>query len=535
MKEKIKAIGESIKNFFGKLGKKTMIALGVALGVLVILAIVLVISLNNKDYVVLLTGLSTAETSSVVTYLQDNGVTDYRMENNDTVLVPKGQENALKAQLLLAGYPKSGFFYDTYFDNVGSLSTESERNVAFLIALQEKIQAVIRSFDGVKDASVTIVQGEDRRYVLDDSNVVDATASVVVTLPGGAQLTDQQVQAIQNLVARSVKGLQIENVSITDSQGNLYLVDDEGSASSSASDLKLRLENQQSNKIRASVMQALVPFFGEENISVSVNCVVDVSKRTIESTTYQEPPWAADGSTNGRGIIGSRVYDYNIIRGDDQTVGGVAGTTTNSDIPTYMENQIQNGGDQEAVSASGQDDYLVDTTKEQRSNPAGVLTDVMVAVSINSTTAGVVNTNELETQVARAAGITDEESDGRISILSMPFYQADEGNLALPADFPPTWMIYAAIGGGVLFLLLLVLILILRRRKKKKGYQEEDMEGGVMYVPMEDLAPAGADVMNIQTEKSMELRKNIRDFADENPEIAAQMVKTWLKGGEENG
>lgn len=534
MKEKIKAFGEKVKNFFGKLGKKTIIALGVALGVLVIVAILVAVSLNNKDYVVLLTGLSTTETSSVVTYLQDNGITDYRMENNDTVLVPKGQETALKAQLLMAGYPKSGFFYDTYFDNAGSLATESERNTAFLVALQERMEAVIRCFDGVKDAYVNIVQGEDRRYVLDDSNMVEASASVQVTMSSGTLLTDQQVQAIQNLVAHSVQGLNIDNVSITDSLGNFYAAEDGDSATASASELKLRLENQQSNKIRTSVMQALVPFFGEENITVSVNCVVDVSKSTIESTTYQEPEWAADGSTNGRGIIGSRVYDYNIIRGDDQTVGGVAGTTTNSDIPTYMEDQIQNGGDQEAVSASGQDDYLVDTTKEQRSNPAGVLTDVMVAVSINSTTAGVVNTNELEIQVARAAGITDEESDGRISILSMPFYQPDDGNLTLPTNLFPDWVIYAAIGGGLLFLLLLILILVLRRRKKKKGYQDEELEG-VMYVPAEELVTAGADVMSIQTEKSMELRKNIRDFADDNPEIAAQMVKTWLKGGEENG
>ena len=33
----------------------------------------------------------------------------------------------------------------------------------------------------------------------------------------------------------------------------------------------------------------------------------------------------------------------------------------------------------------------------------------------------------------------------------------------------------------------------------------------------------------------MELRKNVRQFAQNNPEIAAQMIKTWLRGGEENG
>ena len=38
--------------------------------------------------------------------------------------------------------------------------------------------------------------------------------------------------------------------------------------------------------------------------------------------------------------------------------------------------------------------------------------------------------------------------------------------------------------------------------------------------------------MEVNTEKSMELRKTVRQFAQNNPEIAAQMVKAWLKGEE---
>lgn len=42
----------------------------------------------------------------------------------------------------------------------------------------------------------------------------------------------------------------------------------------------------------------------------------------------------------------------------------------------------------------------------------------------------------------------------------------------------------------------------------------------------------GADIMNLQTEKSMELRKDVRKFAEDNPEVAAQMVKSWLREGD---
>jgi hypothetical protein len=39
----------------------------------------------------------------------------------------------------------------------------------------------------------------------------------------------------------------------------------------------------------------------------------------------------------------------------------------------------------------------------------------------------------------------------------------------------------------------------------------------------------------IEKDKVAELRENIREFADQNPEISAQMLKLWLNGGNDNG
>ena len=76
-----------------------------------------------------------------------------------------------------------------------------------------------------------------------------------------------------------------------------------------------------------------------------------------------------------------------------------------------------------------------------------------------------------------------------------------------------------------------VLILDTLEEAKK---ELDDMLVAAGFVP-DVAAPAGADVMSLQTEKSMELRKDIRQFANDNPEIAAQMVRGWLRGGEMNG
>lgn len=517
-----------VKGFFGKLSKKVRILLAVALVVIIGVAIVGALILNNKPYEVLFTGLTSEEASSIISYLEDNGAVDYRLENGDTIVVPKEQEPMLKARLLMEDYPKSGFSYKTYLDNVGIMSTESERDTAFLFALQDRMAAVIRCFEGVHDANVTIAQGEDRRYVLDSSNVITASASVQVELEAGRQLSSQQAAAIRNLVTNAVKGLDIENVTIVDTNGNTYSSGD-GAATGEASALKLMLEEKVNNQIRANVLQVLGPLYGEENVRVAVNSVVDVNRRVGESVSYASP----EGAPEGKGIIGSQVYDQQVVRPSANAAGGVVGTTANADIPTYVQNQLQAVGDETYVKNSGTDNYHVNTDKEQVEQVAGTVTDVMVAVTINSATATGVNADALIGHVARAAGITPDVQADKISILSRPFYNPDEDTPGVTAPeglVLPNWMLYAAIGGGILFILLLLLLLLLLGRKKKRKKAEAEALAAAAAEPTLEINPEdGVDIMDLNTERSMELRKDVRQFASDNPEIAAQMIKSWIR------
>ncbi len=547
MNEKIKIYGTKFKDFLSKVPKKIFIIIAV---VLVFIAAAIVAVLVNRPYAVLVTGSSSEEVSAIMSYLEAQGVTDYRLENGDTILVPKGNEANLKAKLLMEGYPKSGFSYSTYYDNVSSLSTESERNFAYLTALQERMGAVIRCMDGVKDAVVTIAQGEDHTYVLDSGNVVEASASVLVTMRDGGRLTNQQAAAIRNLVARAVQGLEVDQVEISDTMGNRYTAGDNSSGvTSDASDLKLRLEEENNNKIRTNIMQVLIPLFGEENVKVGVNCVVDVNHTVQDITDVSLPEWAEDGSTEGAGIIGSVIYDHYIIRGDEEAVGGVVGTTSNADLPEYVEIEVQPEGNETEISTSGQIDYDNDRSQTHVERTAGYITDCTVAVSINSTTAGSVNVEAIRAHVARAAGINavvtqdlsaDEYLSTKISILPMAFYNPAPVPV-ISQDFPvPVWILAVAGVGLLLLIVLLVIVLIIVRKRARKKRMLEEQKGmdellaamGAAVVPGE---PVGADVMALQTERSMELRKEIRRFVEENPEISAQMVKVWLRGGDDDG
>lgn len=535
MREKLKGFTDKIRQWWKAAAKKTKVLIGAgAVALLAVIVLVAIVSLN-RPYATLFTGLNQSDLSSIVSYLSDNGVSNYRIEGSDTILVPEEQEAQLKSELLLQGYPSSGFGYSsTYFDNVGSLTTESERTYLALQDLQERLASVIRYFPYVRDATVQITPGEDRTYILDSSNIVEASAAVTVVMEEGRTLTDGQVTAIRNLVSNAVQGLEIDNVSIDDTYGNNYSSTDSFANIQDVSELKMALEEQTNNKIRTQVMQALTPFFGEGNVRVSVSSVVNVDRTFTDTTNY------SGEEDDGEGIIGSTIYDREIIRGADQAVGGVVGTEANADINTYVENQLNADGTETLVSSSGQDNYLVDTENRQVEHLAGTVEDVMVAVSINQSVAGQVNMNDLYAHVARASGIGLDLQNDKISILIAPFNLETD----LPVPAPPEtlpWTVAAALAGLGVFLILLLIILLVRRNKRKRQKaaleaMEEDIAVALPATPVQVAVPEeGADIMTMQTEKSMELRKEVRKFAEENPEIAAQMVKAWLKEGDETG
>lgn len=541
MGEKAKDIVSKTKGFLGKLGKKLWLIVGIV--VLVVAGIVIFVSVQNSKnpWEVLFTGLTQEDMQSVTTYLANAGVTDYKIQGNDTVLVRAEQEPSLKAGLLMEGYPESGFGYRTYLDNIGSLSTESDRRTMYLFDLQDRIGATIRCLEGVQDARVNISAGEDRRYVLGQDDILKATAGIMVTMEDGEELSKRQANAIRSLVSRSVQGLEVEQITISDTQGNTYDGTDLDEDASST-DIQYALEEQMNNKIRKSVLSVLTPMFGEGNVSVGVNTTVEMSTAYEESTNYTLPDWAADGSTNGEGIVGKKIWSGDVVRGEN-AAGGVVGTGANADLNTYVEEYNPTGNEQE-LHADGEKDYLVDTTKTQRQRMAGTISDVMVSVTINSDVPNLADADALLSHVGRASGIPANLQAEKISIISHPFYTDEQESNNRPVEGPvsliegiPDWVLYALAAGLLLFMVMFFMLLMLRSKKNKAALEEAPvtaiMPDAIAAAVEPEPEPEGADIMEVHMERSMELRRGVREFAEQNPEIAAQMVKTWLKGEED--
>ena len=578
---------EKIKAALGKISKTIWVIIGVCLAVTAGVIIFLIWSHQNQPYAVLIDQANNEEFSSVLTWLQDQGITDYKTEGSSAILVPSNQAVMLKARLLQQQYSSVSASPSLYFERVGALSTMFDREMASKEDLEYQLNAVIRSFSGVLDATVVINMGEDNGYVLYKNNVVNASASVKVTMQQGKLLSSDQAKAIRNYVAHAVPELDVDNVYLTDSVGNTYSDFSTTGNTQSDSVLMLQVKEELENRIRTQITQALAKaYLGEENVSVVPNVTVELSDKTIFTHDVQLPPFAQDGSTGGRGIIGSEYWVYQFLTPNSGAVGGVVGTTSNADLPTYVEPgqaqaELQRILEEEVNRIY--DNSYEDVTMVVH---CATVTDVSVAVWVNGGVfedPSVINADNVRNWAAAAAHIepvlTDEMTreeylNWKIWVNTDPFARLPEPEPVDPVDPEPVepepgtlwgvpYFVFIAAGVGLLvFVIVLVLILVLRARKRRKEEAERqilietmiaaaepgqtvqlDENGQPIYVSVggepevdeEGNPTTGANVMEMHTERSMELRQSIRDFVDENMEVAALLLKSWMKEGGESG
>ena len=542
MGDKAKDIWLKTKDTVGGLNKTvTIVLVAVLVALLVGLAVWMAVQ-SNTEYKELFTELTADDMSAVSKYLSDAGVTDVKFQDNNTIMVPAAQADSLKAKVLAAGYPDSGSNYKLYLGNVSALSTESDRSQLNLYQLESSLSGLIRRFEQVQDAVVKLAPGEDRRYVLSPDDTVTASATVQVTTKNNEMLDESTVKSIRNAVAHAMAGLSVDEVAVSDTNGNTYESNGNSFNSTTTSKLKMEMEDYWNKKVQKQVMEVLEPIFGSGNVHVAVNSTFDVSNSTSQSKEFTQP----EGSEENAGLINHRESEFGLTPGEGG-IGGVPGTTDNADVPNYVENPQLNG-DEQQFSGRSEKDYSINEKITQQESSGPTLTDLTVSVTLNSSVPNTTNPDDLVAHVARAAGINAAVQDEKVSIVTHAFYDPNEDIPANVTPIPnpfadlPLWVYLALLAGLFLFMVLFTVFVLLGRRRNRRRYQPLDpvaVEGPELPiveepVQMPEPEPAGADIMDVHTERSMELRKSVRELAESSPEIAAQAIKALLRGDDED-
>ncbi len=554
MNEQIKRYIDPIKIFWANLTKKKKIIILSVFAGIVLVSVIVGILLNAQPYVVLYPGLDHDEAVEVMTELKDRDVS-YK-EDNGTIYVPKDKENALRMDLSNEGHPKTAPNYDFFTTNTDIMSTDFEKKTIEKYQMNQRLEAVIKTLDCVENSNVTISIPDQNSYAW-DSDTSAPSASVTVTLKTGKTLQAAQVNGIKQLVAKSVPNLKAEDVAIVDTATGEELSDTQSTAGNQIdiSEFKLAIEKSYQKDIETGVLKVLTPVFGASNVQVSAKSIMDVDKKVQEIITYKP------STSDNKGVIGESNTQTEQQSNGTSSTGGVAGTQTNSDVTTYPGVTV-NGNVIYTKDAQSYK-YLVSQVKEQIQGDAASVKDMTISVVINKAIMDDTQKSQIANLVANAAAI----DPSKVAVYSASFAGPETVKTSAPVGIAPSLnqiLIYGGAALGVVILIIIIIAVVVSRKRKKSRRQlmGDDAEGTVpddfyelgeangneakMEIE-EDPEKAKAEKERLralnalekaraeQTTKEEALREKLQDFSAQNPEIAAQLIKIWLRGDDIDG
>lgn len=526
MKEQIMKILAPIKNFWDAQDKKRKTLILSIAGGIIVVAIVVTAILNYTDYEVLYTGLESAEAAEIYSEIDTMGV-EARLTTGGTISVPKEQVDRLYADLAAKGYPKSSLNYSVFSDNVNMFSTNYELREYSRMQTQERLASIIKGYDSVSEAAVTLNIPETKTTVI-SSDTKKPSASVSVTLRNSGGLSPSQITGIQNLVAASVTGLDPADVVIVDGDLNFLTADGSLGDDIDKERQKLQFKKQYEDTFKEAIVELLAPGYGEENIKVAVSADLNYDKQVSELTQYS--PSHDDGS----GMV--QHEDHTNSSGASNTGGDVVGVEPNAD-DTYPTGDV--GSSDVWSDSSSSVSYLVTTLKQQTEKAGFTVDDLSISVMIYNDT-GFLNDStkaELTSVVAKATGVYEE----RVMISSLSKFGTTDSLTVGGTGYPFNWtrQIFFIVMAAILALIIVFLFLYVnvsgKAKRKRRAIDRrmatisKAMSGGTMTIEDEEANVTSLLDNDAAETREEAIRREIQEFASQNPAMVAQLIKSWLR------
>ncbi|WP_112808916.1 flagellar basal-body MS-ring/collar protein FliF [Ensifer sp.] len=277
------------KNLAG-LGQGRLIALAAAGIIAVGMVLGAGIYVNRPSFETLYVGLERSDVTQISIALAEANIDFNVGADGGTIQVPVGMTG--KSRLLLAerGLPSSANAGYELFDNVGSLGlTSFMQEVTRVRALEGEIGRTIQQISGIAAARVHIVMPERGSFRKADQN---PTASVMIR--ASATVGRSAAASIRHLVASSVPGLDVDDVTILDSTGQLLASGDD--PANSALNQSLGVVQNVQTELEKKIDNALAPFLGMDNFRTSVTASLNTDTQQIQETVF-DPESRVERST----------------------------------------------------------------------------------------------------------------------------------------------------------------------------------------------------------------------------------------------
>ena len=523
MKFDFKEILEKIKEFWGKLADKTkkLIIAGAGAFLLLVLLITILINVFKSGYQVIFPGMSNEESRQVYATLQEMGVQP-KIDDQGQVQVPSEMWDELVFQLNGQGYPKTTLSYDTFASMNGFTATEFEKRTGLIFEAQDRAQKTLLRQTGIEDAVVTFTVPETSNYIWDQTNQQVSTGSVSIRMKPGFELTPERVTATRNLAASSIPKLDPADVVVIDAATGIEMPGvDDASAKGYYSVQRLEYEQLIAKRIEDNVKRLLAGRYGTTGVTAVATVSLDYDKMLTETKQYQP----ATG-TNG-GVMNHFEEDYSL--NGSVSIGGIVGEENNTDAPPIYPND-DGTGNASATDYHKHIDYDVSYIMTQIEKGEPILQRATVAVIVDDPNFNIDVEETLVDLISKAVSITSDN----ISVTNLNF--SNDSQQTSGPGLSSRQRLLLILGLALLFVvLLLVAILVFLRMRKKKAEEEaaaanpEDVGQSIEKEIEEHKRMLQSEALANSNQMENAITQEIRDFAKENPEITAALLRSMLK------
>lgn len=508
----------------------------IAVIILTIVALSVVLNMANQvEYDVLFSGLSNEQAGNVQAALDEKKV-NYKTADNGTLLVPKEQAASLRNALQSEGLPGGdNLDYTLYSENANSFgATDKDKAYYEQAQLQQNIAQTINKMDKIKNSTVLLVLAKDNAYVLSDQEDQVSSASVMVTLKSNdSQLSQSDVNAIRSIVSKAVPSLTEDNIAIVDQNMRTYGTSSDEEGGTSKVDSQLQLQKKVSSDLEQQILNLLSPVFGPENLSASVNVILDFDKSTTNSLTLSPPT----NDAQNMGIITSMKQTTERLQNAGTTPEGEPGVDPNGGTVSYqgLDAAAQDSTYYNAVTEVNAE---VNEISQQIEEAQGDIAELSATLIINGDDNLTEILPEVRQQIATAIGVSED----KVTVSSMPFeqntlyaqameQQAKEMEAQQLNDTVKNVIVPLAIVAGIIIALLVILRTI--RKKREGAVQEETLawdapraEDAASLVDV--AADEELDVEALLQKKNDDMVRQVRDLVDKDPDAIAQLLRNWL-------
>lgn len=461
---------------------------------------------GQPNYATLFSDLASEDAGEIVAKLKEDKIPYQLKDGGKTILIPKDRVYETRLNLAQAGMPKGGTVGFELFNQNQLGSTDFDRRLKYNWALQGELVRTIRQINEVEDARVHIVQPEDSLFIQDEK---PASASVFLKLKPLANLKEEQVYSIANLVSSSVSGLALENVTILDQHGRLLsegLETEKGPTGSKAMAKQMELKRNYEKELERSIQTMLERVYGPGKAVARVNADLDFDYTESNAEIY-EPQ---EGSSSG--LVRKEDEREENFQGEGNYSGGPAGVASN--VPGYA---AEDQGSSEYEKRERSTTYELNKREEKTVTSPGKVKRVAATVWVDGNLSPR-QQSQVDEAVRATVGFQEERGD-QVTIQTLPFDRSWAAGFEEPKKKP------LSASTIILVILIPIALYILYRILRKEEEPEESLD---LLVGSEADAELAATEVDQELDERQENLQRLERLARQQPEEVAKLIETWL-------